>query len=170
MSFTIVLDCICFLAIHKKLVLKSLQSWHNPDGIAVETSEYKVKVTQQIVKQKLSLIHQSLLQSLHCFDETIECHSNCSNSTDHSELIQIIDFIGRNLGTADYYYLRPPLCSVPFVPQAKFTWPQFTGPAFANPCFVFIIISSIYLKRRCQVCNCKAPVCLIVVWDNQSET
>ena len=43
MSPTIVLDCIYFLAIHKKVLLQSLQSWHNLDGIAVKTSEYKVK-------------------------------------------------------------------------------------------------------------------------------
>ena len=43
MSPTIVLDCIHFLAIHKKVLLQSLQSWHNLDGIAVKTSEYKVK-------------------------------------------------------------------------------------------------------------------------------
>ena len=138
MSFTIVLDCIYFLAIHKKLVLKSLQSWHNPDGIAVETSEYKVKVTQQIVKQKLSLIHQSLLQSLRCFDETIECHSNCSNSTDHSKLIQIIDFIGRNLGTADYYYLRDP----PSVPFRLFHWISSHGQRLQGQPLQILVISS----------------------------
>ena len=65
-------------------------------------------------------IHQSLQSS----NEPIALHLNSSNSTNYSELIQIIDFIGRNLGTADYYYLRAPtLCSVPTVPEAKFTRP-----------------------------------------------
>ena len=54
MSPTIVLDCIYFLAIHKKVLLQSLQSWHNLDGIAVKTSEYKVKYYRWVKPTRLS--------------------------------------------------------------------------------------------------------------------
>ena len=49
------------------------------------------------------------------------------------QILQSLQSLGIKPGTAVYYYLRPPHCSVPFVPHAKFTRPQFTGPAFVNP-------------------------------------